>query len=75
MAVLEVMGTFVPGLLQHCRALSLQDPEQLWVNAACFEHTHLRYVGKLRFLFLCWLYLILNWSCTQVRGAQYHLVM
>lgn len=34
MAVLEVMGTFVPGLLQHCRASSLQDAEQLWVNAA-----------------------------------------
>lgn len=39
MAGLEVMGAFVPGLLQHCRASWLQDPEQLWVNAACFEHT------------------------------------
>lgn len=64
MAVLKVMGTFVPGLLQHCRALSLQDPEQLWVNAVHFEHTHLRHIGKLRFLFLRWLYLILAGSCT-----------
>lgn len=45
MAVLEVMGTFVPGLLQLCRASLSQDPEQLWVNAARFEHTRLRHVG------------------------------
>lgn len=43
--MLEVMGTFVPGLLQHCRASLSQDPEQLWVNAARFEHTCLRHVG------------------------------
>lgn len=32
--VLEVMGGLHAWLLQHCRASSLQDPEQLWVNAA-----------------------------------------
>lgn len=56
--MLEVMGIFVSGLLQCCRASLPQDPEQLWVNAACFEHTQLGCIGKLRFLVLHWLCLI-----------------
>lgn len=53
--VLKAMGIFVSGLLQRCRVSSPQDPEWLWVKAVCFEHTHVRHMGKLRFLALDWL--------------------
>lgn len=56
--MLEVMGVFVSGLLQCCRASSPQNPKRLWAAAACFDHTHLRYTGDLRYLVLHWLYLI-----------------